>query len=275
MIQTLQKKLKQEVLRVKLSKRQQFVCITAVLTTGLLLTQLVSVDSRYSMVIFLSLVAYGLTAWGLSDDLKGIEWGSLLILPTLFTAGVSLFYFLLPVRWLTRLPVAAAYAVGLYALLLTENIYNVAVNRTIALLRAAHSVGFLLTLVTFFLLLQSLAAFGYWVVVELPITMALTVLLTFQALWAVELEERVSEKVLHLTAGIAIIVSMLVWILYFWPLNKTLLVLLLTTVFYSLTGMAQQFIGLRLYKKTVIEYLSVLCIVLVIILFSANWRAGV
>ena len=63
-----------------------------------------------------------------------------------FYGAVAFFYFLLPVRWLTRIPVVVLYAVGIYALLLTENIYNVAADRTIALLRAAHSVGYLLTL---------------------------------------------------------------------------------------------------------------------------------
>ena len=36
----------------------------------------------------------------------------------------------------------------MYALLLTENIYAVAANRTIQLVRAAHAVGFLLTVIT-------------------------------------------------------------------------------------------------------------------------------
>lgn len=269
------KKFQYALSRIKFTKRQQFVFITVVLTAGLLMTQLAWEDSRYPMVLFLSLATYGLAAWGLSDDLKGIEWVSLLILPTLYTAGVSLFYYLLPVRWLTRLPVAVGYAVGLYALLLTENIYNVAVNRTIALLRAAHSVGFLITLVTFFLLMQSLVAFAYPWYIQLPLAIVLTGALVFQTLWSVELEEEVSESVFYLTMVITTILSMFLWVLSFWPLNKTLLVLLLTTIFYSLAGMGQQFISLRLYKKTIIEYLSVLFIVMVIIVSSANWRAGV
>ena len=133
-----------------LSKRQQFVGITVILTFLMMLTQLVPSDFRYVLVVIMALVTYLLTAFALRDDLKGAEWVSLLTLPTLFTAGVALFYFLLPSRWLTRIPIVGLYAVGLYALLLTENIYNVAATRTIALLRAAHSVGFLLTLSTFF-----------------------------------------------------------------------------------------------------------------------------
>jgi hypothetical protein len=88
----------------------------------------------------------------LREGIDGIEWLTVLTLPPLYTAGVGLFYFLLPVRWLTRLPVAMAYGLGMYVLLLTENIFSVASIRTIQLLRAAQAVGFLLTLVTGFFL---------------------------------------------------------------------------------------------------------------------------
>ena len=66
--------------------------------------------------------------------------------------GVALFYFLLPVRWLTRLPVLAIFGISMYLLFLTQNIYNIAAIRTIQLLRAAHAVGFLFTIVSAFLI---------------------------------------------------------------------------------------------------------------------------
>ena len=137
------------------SKRQQLVTVTLLLTTGLVLTQLVGGDWRYPMVAALSLATYLFAAVGLRKGLAGMEWVTLLTLPTLLTAAIALFYFLLPVRWLTRVPVAVLYAVGMYALLRTENIYNVAADRTIALLRAAQSIGYLLTLLTYFLLMQT------------------------------------------------------------------------------------------------------------------------
>lgn len=258
-----------------LSKRQQFVLVTVVLTVGLILTQLVSEDYRYPMVLGLSCVAYILSAWALREDLAGIEWITLLIIPTLFTAGVSLFYFLLPVRWLTRLPVAGLYAVGMYALLLTENIYNVAASRTIALLRAAHSVGFLLTLVSFFFLVQTILAFRFSVVVQTALCILVVAPLAFQSLWAMELTDRASKKVNVITLIITAILTQMIWTLYFWPVNATLLVLLLTTFFYSLVGMAQQYMVERLYKKTITEFASVAIIVFVIILLATRWRTGV
>ena len=254
------------------SKRQLFVIITVILTIVLVLTQLVSGEFRYPMVALLSLAAYFLSAFGLREDLKGIEWMSVLILPTLFTTATALFYFLLPVRWLTRLPVAALYAVGMYALLLTENIYNVAAIRTIALLRAAHSVGFVLTLVTYFLLTQTLLAFRLWAFPNMLLVGVLGGVFAFQSLWAMELESQVSKRVYLFSLVVAVIQMELAWVLSFWPIRTTLLALFYTTTYYGITGLAQQYLTERLYKRTIIEFMSVMAIVFLIVLFTARWR---
>lgn len=254
------------------SKRQQFVIITAILTIGLVLTQLSSIEFRYPLVILLSIIAYGLSAFGLREDLKGAEWVTLLTLPTFFTAATALFYFLLPVRWLTRLPVAALYAVGMYALLLTENIYNVAAIRTIALLRAAHSVGFVLTLVTFFLLAQTILAFRLFPFINMILIGTLGGILAFQSLWAIELEARASRRIGDFSIVIAVILTQFAWVLSFWPIKTTLLALLYTTIFYGITGLAQQYLSDRSYRRTVIEFLSVMAIVFAVVIFTARWR---
>lgn len=257
-----------------LSKRQQLIIITLILTSGLLLTQLAGGELRYPLVFLLALLAYGLSAFGLREDLKGTEYLTLLALPTLFTAAVATFYFLLPVRWLTRLPVAALYAVGMYGLLLTENIYNVAANRTIALLRAAHSVGFLLTLVTFFLLVQTVLAFRLPGIVNAILAGAVAWVLIVQSLWAIELEERISPRVRQLSLVLAIAISQITWALSLWPVKTTLLALFLTTFLYSTTGMAQQYVADRLYKRTVVEFFSVTFLVLCIVLATTHWRGN-
>jgi hypothetical protein len=256
------------------SKRQQFVVATGVLTVGLILTQLAGEDLRYPMAIGLSILAYLVSAFVLRDDLKKIEWISLLTLPTLFTAAVSLFYFLLPARWLTRVPVVGLYAVGMYALLLTENIYNVAVDRTIALLRAAHSVGFLLTIVTYFLLVQTVLAFRLPFFLNAIFITIMSFLLVFQSLWAVVLENPVSRRVWHITIVIAVALGQIVWAFSFWPTQTTLVVLFLTTCFYGMVGMAQQYVVEKLYKKTVIEFFSLTSIVFLIVLFATRWRGN-
>lgn len=260
--------------RLTLSKRQQFVLVTVGLTLGLILTQLVPSEWRYLMVTGLAITTYLASAFALREDLRGIEWLALLTLPTLFTAAVALFYFLLPVRWLTRLPVASLYGVGMYALLLTENIYNVAANRTIGLLRAAHSVGFLLTLTTYFLLVQTILAFRLpgWANTMLVGLVSLPLL--FQSLWAIELEEKVSRRVRQLSWALTLVMTQLAWVLSFWPVKTTLQALFLTTCFYGIAGMAQQYVAQKLYKKTVIEFFLVTVIVFVITLFATRWRGN-
>jgi hypothetical protein len=216
-----------------------------------------------------------LSAIALREDLRGIEWFTLLILPTLFTSAVALFYFLLPARWLTRIPFVVLYAVGIYALLLTENIYNVAADRTIALLRAAHSVGYLLTLATYFLLVQTVMAFRfpfYWNTLFVGM---ISFCLVFQSLWSVVLEEQVSRRMWSLTIAITVTLMELSWLFSFLPTQSTLMVLFLTTSFYGMVGMAQQYLVEKLYKKTVIEFFTLCSIVFVIVMLATNWRGNI
>lgn len=260
--------------RFTIPKRQQFVLITAALTIGLLLTQLVSPELRYYLVILLSLAAFLLSSFGLRDDLAGIEWLTLLTLPTFFTAGISLFYFLLPVRWLTRLPIAILYALGMYALLLTENIFSVAKNRTIALLRAAHSVGFLLTLVSYFLIIQTALVYRFDVYIESLVIALVTFPLILQGLWCIELAPTLSPRVLIISFSVVLLLVELAWAFYFWPVNRTLVALLLTTCFYTTVGMAQQYLVEKLYKRTIFEFATVTSIVFLIVLLASRWRGA-
>lgn len=260
--------------RFTFSKRQQFIFITILLTTGLLLTQLVPLELRYPMVLLISVATYLFCAFGLRDDLKGIEWITLLTLPTLFTAGVSLFYFLLPVRWLTRLPVAVLYAIGMYALLLTENIFSVAKIRTIALLRAAHSVGFLLTLLSYFLIVQTILVYRFEVYFESMLIASLTFVLMLQSLTSIELETRVSRRVLKITIGLSFVLMQIAWVFYFWPVNRTLVALLLTTCFYTVAGMGQQYLVEKLYKRTVTEFAVVAVVVFFLVIVASRWRGA-
>lgn len=271
---SLKKRFKRWDRRFTLSKRQQLVVITLILTLGLVLTQLVSTDLRYVFVVLLSLLAYGLSAFGLREDLKGIEWITLLILPTFFTCAIALFYFLLPVRWLTRVPVATLYAVGMYALLLTENIYNVAANRTIGLLRAAHSVGFLLTLVTYFLLVQTAISFRFPFYISTLVIGIVSFLLILQSLWPMELEIKLSNRLVEISIALTVALIQLSWALTFWPVKLTILSLFLTTCFYSMVGMAQQYLVERLYKKTIVEFFIVSFIVFLLMILTTHWRGN-
>lgn len=258
----------------EMSKRQIFVISTIVFTGFLMFTQLVPQDFRYPMVGLLSIVTYFGCAFNLRDDLKGAEWATLLILPTMFTAAVAVFYFLLPIRWITRLPVAMLYAVGIYALLLTENIYSVAAARTIALLRAAHSVGFLLTLITYYLLVQTALAYRLPAGMNVVLIAAITYPLVLQNLWSVHLSPGVGKRTKDLSIIMTVIAGELALILSLWPVRTTLFALFLTTIIYGLLGMGQQYLADRLYKRTVLEFFGVVLIVFVLLIITASWRGA-
>jgi hypothetical protein len=162
----------------------------------------------------------------------------------------------------------------MYALLLTENIYNVAANRTIALLRAAHTVGFLITLVTYFLLLSTVLAFRLHAIPTMLLTGIISALLIFQILWSIDLSPTIHPKIRHLTYALVLIFIELSWVLSFWSVKSTIKALFLTTCFYSLVGMAQQYLVEKLYKKTIIEFSSVIVVVGIIVFLTTNWRGN-
>ena len=253
-----------------MTKRQQFVIVTAILTVGLLVTQLVGLERRFEMVAILSVLTFILCALVLREDLTGIEWVTLLSLPTIFTLAVSLFYFLIPVRWLTRLPTATFYALGLYATLLTENIYNVAAERSIGLLRAAQSVGFLITLVTVFLLFDTLFSFHLGGAPIFLLVFIISFPLFMQAVWAARLDPRMNRQLFLYSLFLSLLISEITFILSFWPLRPTMEALFLTTIFYVLGGLTQNYFLGRLFKKTINEFVLVFVIVFILTFFTTG-----
>jgi hypothetical protein len=145
-------------------KRQKFVFTSILLTIGMGLSQLPSLEWRYGATALLAAVSWVLSAWSLREGLVGIEWVTVVLPQTIFTTAMGLFFILLPDAWWWRLAIILLFGVGQYVLLLTANIYSVAAIRTIALFRAAQAVGFVMTLVTGFLLFNTILSFkmGFW-----------------------------------------------------------------------------------------------------------------
>lgn len=257
--------------KIHFDKRERFALVTLILTIGLILTQITWFDFRFFTVLFLTIVAYPLSVWGIKEDIKGVEWLTLLILPILFTLSVSLFYFLLPVRWLTRLPTALFYAVGMYAILLSENIFNVAANRSIQLLRAAQSVGFLITLVVLFLFINIILSFHLPLWENFLATVCISVLLYIQFFWSVTLEEKLSKKILLYSICCGIGVGELSLVFSFWPVKTTIEALFMTSIFYTFAGIVQEYLLERLFRGVVRAYLWIAVVVFLLMLSTTHW----
>lgn len=258
--------------RPQISKRQKFALSAILLSVGLLAIQVLGFTNRYQAIGILTFVALLLSAWSLSEDLT-IGWWflNILVLPTFFTAGIGLFYFLTPAVWLTRVPIILLFGLGLYVLLLTENIFAVAAIRTIQLLRSAQAVGFLLTVVTAFFLYDTILSFRLdpwlnflWVgVISFP--------LILHGLWYINLEEKISRQIWFYVFSLSLVLAQTALILSFWPLTVAVGSLGLSTALYMVLGLVQHRLSERLFKRTINEYLGVGIVVLIIIFLTSRW----
>lgn len=240
-----------------MAKRKRFVLVSLLLTLGLLGIQLVGVEQRYEAIIFFSGVSVLLSIWALITDLKGVEWLTVLILPALYPASVALFYFLLPENIISRVGLLSLFGFGMYALLLTENIYSVAAIRTIQLLRAAHAIGFLITIFTSIFLTGTLFSFKlpFWVnglsvgVVFFP--------LLIQGCWAATLKPIIEKQTWYASAGLSWTGGLLALSISFLPMIPLVSALLVSGYLYVVLGLMQQELQVRLFRKTISEYVAV------------------
>ncbi|OGV89952.1 hypothetical protein A2Z41_02885 [Microgenomates group bacterium RBG_19FT_COMBO_39_10] len=254
-----------------ISKRQRFIISAFLLSIGLLAIQFANISWRYQAIFGLTVLTYILSAWSLKEGLSGIEWLTVLILPTLFTSGVGLFYFLLPSSWLARLPIAVLYGLGLYALLLTENIFAVAAIRNIQLLRAAHAVGFLLTLLTGFFLYNTILSFRFSFWLNFVLVFIASLPLLIQGLWSINLEEKISQQIWFYSVALSLIIAEGALALSFWPVTVSASSLALITIMYVVLGLTQHQLSQRLFKRTINEYLLVGIVVLAVIILTTQW----
>lgn len=254
-----------------LSKRRRFIIFSFILSIGLLTTQFVSYDLRYWLIFGLALSAYFLPILGFLEDFKKIAWLTILPLPAIYTGSVALFYFLLPQALLTRILIILLFGIGMYAILLSENIFLVAAIRTIQLLRAAQAVGFLMTLVSAFFLYDTIFSFklaGWWNGLLIGFS---SFFLLLPAIWNVLLEESISKEVMIYSLVLSLLVGELTLFISFWPVTIPVYSLFLVTGLYVGLGLAQNQLVGRLFQKTIFEYLQVGIIIFIITFLVARW----
>lgn len=259
------------VISYEITKRQKLVLMSLFLTVVLIATQTVGESLRYETMAFLALATIALSTFALWGELSGVKYFLLLLLPVYFVTGSTLFYFLLPVRWLTRLPFAFMFGISVYLLMLTSNIYNVAAIRTIALLRAAHAVGVLFSLITTFFLANVLFSLHlpFYLVVLGSIIITLPVYLV--GLWSYELEDFVSKKVFQYAAVFTIVTAQMSLVFSFWPIVPINGALALATIMYVLLGLSQFQFEDRLKRRIVYEHLGIAFIVFLIVTITTRW----
>jgi hypothetical protein len=254
-----------------MTKRRKFLLTSFLLSLGFIGIQFLDNQYKIPGIFGLSLVTVPFLFWSLKE---GMGWNMTLltlILPAFFTAGVGIFWFLLPSTIYARLPVVVFYCLGIYALCLTMNVFTVAAIRTIALLRAARGVGFVLTLVTSFLVYDAIYSLKipFWTS-SVSITL-LTFPLLLQGFWTTLLEKEYSNELIITSGVLSFVVGEIALSLYFWPTTIVVGSLFLTIAVYIVLGLGQAKLEQRLFAQTVREYLLLGLLVFIGMFFATRW----
>ena len=254
-----------------MSKRRRFVAISILLSLGFVAVQFLADQNRFWAIGVLGIATILLFAWSLFDGLGRNMTLLTLILPTIFTLGVGTFWFLLPANIYARIPIVIFYGIGVYILGLTMNIFTVSTIRTIALLRAARGVGFVLTLITFFLVFDAILSLRVAIYLIIPMIAVVSFPIFLQGFWSVVLEKHFVKEIFSLALVSTLIMVETGIVLYFWPVSVVVGSLFLTVTSYVLLGLGQSKLEGRLFSSTVREYLIVGVLVFMAMFFATHW----
>lgn len=267
------------------TKRQKIILTSLLVTLGLLSTQLINFNLRFRFLLMLGGFSFVLSFWAL---LEGFTEGAskkklpilsvnfskavvLLILPTFFTLAVASFYFLLPVRWLTRIPVAVGFGLIFYLLLLAQNIFSVAAIRTIPLYRAASTLSLVCTILTAFLIFVVVHSFNLLFIWNGIIIMILSFLLVLQMLWTIEMGDRPSKRLILQSFILALSLGEIALALSFWPVNHIMWSLMLTASMYGLLGVITNVLRGKLTTRIGWEYVVVVIFFYLVAFLTTSW----
>ena len=254
-----------------MTKRRKFLITSFVLSLGFVGMQYLDNPYKIYAIFVLSLITSILFLWSLWEGIGKNSTLLTLILPAFFTGGVGIFWFLLPSNIFARLPMIIFYGLGIYALSLTMNVFTVSAVRTIALLRAARGVGFVLTLITLFLIYNAILSLKipFWGSALLITTLSFSIFL--QGFWTIPLEKKLSKDLLILSAISSLVVGEIAVGLFFWPTTLVVGSIFLTVAVYVLLGLGQAKLEQRLFSQTVKEYLLVGILVFIGMFFATHW----
>ncbi len=254
-----------------MGKRQRFIIVSGILSLGFIGVQFIGDQFKFLSIGGLGILSALLFSWSLHESLKKNATLLTLILPFYFTVGVGLFWFLLPRNLFAQIPIVIFYGLGIYALALTANIYTVAAIRTIALMRAARGVGFVLTLVAFFLIFDAILSLRENIFVTSGVVVAASLPLFIQGFWATAQDSKLNSETFLTSAISSLVMGELALGLHFWPVTVVVGSLFLTLACYMLLGLGQAKLEKRLFSQTVREYFILGILVFIGMFFATRW----
>lgn len=255
---------------ISITKRHRFVIAVGLLSLGLFISENLFGKSGFYLALFLSVLTNLFLFASMYRDVRFAAMPIMYVLPFLYSLAFGLFYFLVPSRILSRFVLTSLYAVGLYSVFLTQNIFVVASMRTIALLSGARIVSFILALLTYFFLTNIVFSLHASLLVTACIIAGYSSLLILHSIWTHSLERSVI-SFLPWVGALSLSLVEVSLILWFWPSSATVISIFLTGFFYIIVGMSHVWLDKRLFKSVIWEYVWVGVIVLMILIFFTTW----
>jgi len=253
-------------------KRIRIIVMTFVMTAILTISTFFPFNSSWAyFIVILSFTAYATSYIAIFEGIDGTELIMLFIMPVLLVLSLYIFYSLLPVRWLTRIPFLALFSLGYYAMLLSSNIFNIGVEKSIQLYRAAFSVNYISQTLIIFVIVIVILSFRLNFFISSIFLGGIMYITSIQILWTVELKEYIEKKLLIYSGVAAFLLIELMILLSFVQLAVNIYALIVTTAYYSILGILTNYVGNRLYKGVIREYVFVCIFVFVIAIMTLQW----
>jgi len=254
-----------------IGKRQKFAIGIGVLSFGLFLSEF-SLNAYGLLIAFvLSVLSDVVLFWAIKDDLEDNFSFQVFLLPFLYSLSFGVFSFLTPARIITRIILTTLYAVGLYSVFLSENIFTVASIRTIALLNSGRIVSLVISLITYFFLASTTFSLRISIIPTVIILTIVTFFLSVHAMWTYTLEKSIKKDLSWILMQTLCIFE-LGLILWFWPTTPTVGALFLTSVWYVLVGLSHVWLDKRLFRNVLWEYIWVAVVAFLVLVGFTKWQ---
>lgn len=256
---------------IKIDKRYRLVISVLALGSIIFFSTFFYFDKAFIFIPLIALATYFFTYFALLEGIERMSWFGLFVMPEAVSISFYLFYFLFPGRWLTRIPFMFFFGISAYAVLLCSNIFNVGVEKSLGLYRAAFSINFLYQAIVSFLAFNLLFALKVNFFLNGIIAAGIGFLLSLNLFWTIRLKKQLEKEVLNYAILVGLVMFELAMLISFVPLDTTVCALFLSASYYSTAGLIYNYMDQRLFKETIREYIIVFIFVLVITILSLSW----
>lgn len=256
----------------KTTKREKLIFSTLTITTIVLLAAFTHGRLLwFALFVLAGAAVITFVIFSLQEDLRGLRFAFIPLLPFLFTQAVILNFSVVPMLPAITFVTVAIFGLSLYLILLISNIVAIAAERTIPLIRAAKAASFFFILVTVFLLTFYLASLKIHPVLLFIGEYGLTILPALYFVFSLDSKSYSLHRIGAIAGVLALIESEVAFVTALWPISPLLYALWLTVIFYVCAGVLLQATENRLKRKVIIEYVAVLFFTFIMLFFFAQW----